>query len=282
MREWVINITRCVRTETGEQSLGRVGLLRRDLLGLVGLGVGLLGDLGGLLLDLVNDLVGLLLGALLGSEDVLVDLVDDGLDLVDDVGTELVRLLLDGALLGKDDRLDVGRDLGEALEELVRELLALLAESVQLLEERMRNLGRLLDGGGVARVKLRVDGDSLVDDVLDDGLRLADEGGDALCAWSVKFQWFCATGRHSANEHVTTHETFVCALRCPILARLCVTHSVVDRLGLLNANQILSRGLERVCGVISALFLAFLFASHAAVAMRATSVQVVYSQGKVA
>lgn len=110
----------------------------------------------------------------------LVDLVDDGLDLVDDVGTELVRLLLDGALLGEDDRLDVGRDLGEALEELVRELLALLGEGVELLEESVRDLGRLLDGGGVARVKLRVDRDSLVDDVLDDGLSLADEGGDAL------------------------------------------------------------------------------------------------------
>lgn len=62
----------------------------------------------------------------------------------------------------------------------MRELLALLGEGVELLEESVRDLGRLLDGGGVARVKLRVDRDSLVDDVLDDGLSLADEGGDAL------------------------------------------------------------------------------------------------------
>lgn len=117
----------------------------------------------------------------------LVDLVNDGLDLVDDVGTKLVRLLLDGALLGEDDRLDVGRDLGEAFEELVRELLALLSEGVELLEESVRDLGRLLDGGGVARVKLRVDSDSLVDDVLDDGLSLADEGCDALYGSAQSF-----------------------------------------------------------------------------------------------
>lgn len=195
MREnGLLILRRDVKPRQRRRCLGRVGLLGGSLLGLVGLGVDLLGDLGSLLLDVLDDLLGLLLGALLGGDDVLVDLVDDGLDLVDDVGTELVRLLLDGALLGEDDRLDVGRDLGETLEELVRELLALLSEGVELLEKSVRDLGRLLDGSSVASVELRVDGDSLVDDVLDNGLSLADEGGNALWNRSANSSLFRERG----------------------------------------------------------------------------------------
>lgn len=135
----------------------------------------------------------------------LVDLVDDGLDLVDDVGAELVRLLLDRALLGEDNGLDVARDLGQALEELVRELLALLGQGVELLEESVRDLGRLLDGGSVASVELRVDRGSLVDDLLDDGLGLADEGSDTL-ALSVRLfhsACFFATRRRASCKRAS-------------------------------------------------------------------------------
>lgn len=140
----------------------------------------LVGDGGALLGNLLGGLGDLVLGGLLGAEDLRVGLLDDGADVLDDVGSELVGLLLVGALLGEDDRLDVGGNLGEDLGELVGELLGLVTEGVELLEESVRDLGRLGDDGRGAGAELVVESGSLGDDVLDDGGRLLDEGGDAL------------------------------------------------------------------------------------------------------
>lgn len=88
-------------------------------------------------INLVGRLGRFLLGLLLGSEDIVVDLVHDGLDVVlhlfslgtrsrprhnlahNDIGAKLVRLVLQRRVLFKDDRPDVSGSLAEALIVLV-------------------------------------------------------------------------------------------------------------------------------------------------------------------
>lgn len=137
-------------------------------------------SLGSLVLGLGGDLGGSLYCLLLGTKDVAVDLVDDRLDLLSDVRGKLLRLFLDGAVLGEDNILDVGGDLAETLDELLGNVLALVSEGAELGEKVLSALLGLVDGLGGAsleRAELRVDGGSLVEDLLDDWL---DEGNDTV------------------------------------------------------------------------------------------------------
>lgn len=106
------------------------------------------------------------------------------------------------------------------IDERARETLALLSELLQLLDESVRHLARVLDNGIGSGPKSRVDLGSLVDDVLDNGRGVLEQRSDAL--------------KKSAN-------------RTAYPAR--ETYRIVDGLGLLDDDQVLGRGLERVCTV---------------------------------